>query len=218
MKQKFADNLKGGRFRFLNEQLYTMKSKEAVKLFAGDNTAFDAYHEGYRQQVEKWPINPLDRIIKAVKKMPKEFVIGDFGCGDGRLAKSVPHKVFSVDLVSNRDDILACDMANTPLKSKSLDCAVYCLSLMGTNMNDYLLEANRLLKIGGFLQIAEISSRYDNVNEFVKNLELCGFKLLNKEAEDKKVFFFFKFKKVSNVDKTCKLPEYSLKPCAYKKR
>ncbi|KAL5288013.1 RRP8 family protein [Megaselia abdita] len=195
-----------------------MKSKEAVKLFAEDDTAFDAYHEGYRQQVEKWPINPLDRIIKAVKKMPKEFVIGDFGCGDGRLSKSVPHKVFSVDLVSNRDDIIACDMAKTPLKSNSLDCAVYCLSLMGTNFNDYLLEANRLLKIGGFLQIAEISSRYDNVNDFVKKLELCGFKLLNKEAEDKKVFFFFKFKKTANVDKTCKLPEYSLKPCAYKKR
>jgi len=33
-----------------------------VKLFK-DDALFADYHEGYRQQVEKWPKNPLDLII-----------------------------------------------------------------------------------------------------------------------------------------------------------
>ena len=33
-----------------------------------------------------------------------------------------------------------------PLKDSSIDIAVFCLSLMGTNLSSYLLEANRVLK------------------------------------------------------------------------
>lgn len=79
---------------------------------------------------------------------PKYFIVGDFGCGEGRLAKSIPNKVYSLDLVAARSDIIACDMANTPLETNSLNVAVYCLSLMGTNLKDFLLEANRVLKVG----------------------------------------------------------------------
>lgn len=79
---------------------------------------------------------------------PQNFIIADFGCGDAKLAKSVPHKVHSFDLVSTDDSIIACDMANVPLKTVSVDVAVFCLSLMGTNLKDYFREANRVLKPG----------------------------------------------------------------------
>lgn len=47
---------------------------------------FQDYHEGYRQQVEKWPKNPLDIFIDELKKDKyKDSKIGDFGCGEGRL-------------------------------------------------------------------------------------------------------------------------------------
>lgn len=39
-------------------------------------------------------------------------------------------------------------MAHVPLENESVDVAVFCLSLMGTNLQDYILEANRVLKIG----------------------------------------------------------------------
>lgn len=77
---------------------------------------------------------------------PKTLVIADFGCGEGRLAKAVPQKTYSLDLVPQRHEIIACDMAKTPLKTNSIDVAVYCLSLMGTNLKDFVLEANRVLK------------------------------------------------------------------------
>ena len=44
--------------------------------------------------------------------------------------------------------VTAGDMSHTPLESQSVDIAVFCLSLMGTNIRDYIKEANRVLKIG----------------------------------------------------------------------
>ncbi|XP_055916874.1 ribosomal RNA-processing protein 8 [Eupeodes corollae] len=214
---KLKENLMGGRFRFINEQLYTMSSKSANKLFREDKSAFEAYHEGYRHQVQKWPMNPLNKIIKFIKKLPKDSVVGDFGCGEGKLGQSVPNKVFSIDLVACRKDIIASDMANTPLDNECLNVAVYCLSLMGTNLNDYLLEANRCLKMGGILLAAEIESRFDDVRQFIKSLENCGFSLIKKDASVK-LFLFFQFKKVRNVGKEAKLTPFSLKPCVYRKR
>lgn len=35
-----------------------------------------------------------------------------------------------------------------PLEDESVDVAVFCLSLMGTNIRDFLEEANRVLKLG----------------------------------------------------------------------
>lgn len=68
-RNKLIGNLKGSRFRFLNEMLYSSEGSDAVKLFKDDKGAFKAYHDGYRQQVEQWPLNPLDRIIKAIRKL-----------------------------------------------------------------------------------------------------------------------------------------------------
>lgn len=64
-----SDRLKASRFRFINEQLYTQTGEQAIEVFKEDNSAFLAYHDGYRKQVEQWPINPLDRIIKSIKKL-----------------------------------------------------------------------------------------------------------------------------------------------------
>lgn len=64
------------------------------------------------------------------------------------MAKSVYNKVYSLDLVAAVDGVIAGDMAHTPLDNGSIDVAVFCLSLMGTNLKDFILEANRVLKIG----------------------------------------------------------------------
>lgn len=66
---QLVDDLKGSRFRFINELLYSRKGKDAVEIFKEDNEAFQTYHDGYRQQVEYWPINPLDRIIKSIQSL-----------------------------------------------------------------------------------------------------------------------------------------------------
>ncbi|XP_022232913.2 ribosomal RNA-processing protein 8 [Drosophila obscura] len=217
LANKLQTELLGGRFRYINEQLYTMNSHKAEAMFRSDSSAFDAYHAGYRQQVEKWPANPLNRIIKTVKRLPKTTIIGDFGCGDGKLAQSLPNKVYSMDLVASRGDIIACNITDTPLEPQCLDVAVYCLSLMGTNLNDFFLEANRVLKLHGNVYIAEIQSRFEDARAFVRSVSACGFDLVKKDVAVN-YFYFFHFKKMRHVDKAVKLKPFSLKPCLYRKR
>jgi hypothetical protein len=68
LRERMLRRLQGSRFRYINEQLYTSGGKDAKEYFEAEPEAFEAYHEGYQQQVQQWPINPLDVIIKALKK------------------------------------------------------------------------------------------------------------------------------------------------------
>jgi ribosomal RNA-processing protein 8 len=75
------------------------------------------------------------------------LIIADFGCGEAKLAKSVNNKVHSFDFVALNDLVTACDMKNVPLNPKSCDVVVFCLSLMGTNISEFVNEAHRVLKL-----------------------------------------------------------------------
>jgi ribosomal RNA-processing protein 8 len=67
------------------------------------------------------------------------------GCGDAVLGTSLTssNKVYSFDLVSKNDNVIAADIANVPLQNNSVDIVVFCLSLMGSNISDFLTEAHR---------------------------------------------------------------------------
>lgn len=215
---KLRESLKGSRFRYINELLYTQNSQEAMKIFDEDHTAFGAYHDGFRHQISQWPMNPLDRIIKQIKKMPKDHVIVDMGCGDARLSQSVLQKVYSIDLVSDVKGVIKADMAKVPLESNSVNVIVYCLSLMGTNLTEFLIEANRLLKLNGLVKVAEVSSRFEKVNAFIDFVQKCGFELVSKDINHE-LFYFMTFKKTHDVNSfNKKIANFSLKPCLYKKR
>ncbi|MPC37006.1 Ribosomal RNA-processing protein 8 [Portunus trituberculatus] len=218
LKHKMEERLMAARFRMVNEELYTRSSSEAQQLFKKDPAAFDAYHHGYQSQVRQWPVNPLDLIIKWLSKKPKEWVVADMGCGEGTLAQRVPQScVHSLDLVAANSQVTACDMAHTPLSAASVDAVVFCLSLMGTNLKDFMMEANRILKAGGIMKIAEVESRFGDVKEFEKHLAKYGFHCTAKDTSHQ-YFFLFDFKKTHKLKKTISLPDIFLKPCLYKKR
>ncbi|XP_046654027.1 ribosomal RNA-processing protein 8-like [Daphnia pulicaria] len=208
--------LESARFRYLNEELYTKSSSEAWELFQEDPQSFDIYHKGFKNQVLKWPVNPLDIIITDLMKGPRNWVIADFGCGEAQIANTIPNKVHSFDLVAANDKVTACDMASVPLATKAVDVVVFCLSLMGSNIHDFLKEANRVLKIGGTLYVAEVESRCSNINDFLKTIERFGFQL--KENNVQKYFFLAKFSKIQNMSPKATMPRIYLKPCLYKKR
>lgn len=78
-----------------------------------------------------------------------KLIIADFGCGQAKLAQALEgtnSKVFSFDLVATNKYVTACDMAHTNLFSGSVDIAVFCLSLMGANLSQFIKEGNRVLK------------------------------------------------------------------------
>lgn len=214
--EKSWDRLNAARFRYLNEQLYTSTGQEALNMFSNDKRAFQVYHEGFQGQVEKWPTNPIDKIIEQIKTKPKHLVLADFGCGDAKLARSVQNTVHSFDLVALNDKVTVCDMSKVPLKDNTVDIAVFCLSLMGTNLSAYLNEANRVLKNNGTLLIAEVTSRFQSIGSFVLQVEKMGFKIKQQDTENK-MFVMMEFKKTSRT-KVSLQDDLQLKPCVYKKR
>ncbi|GJQ84323.1 hypothetical protein Trydic_g5261 [Trypoxylus dichotomus] len=194
-----------------------LNSKEIQQYFTRDPDAFLAYHEGYRQQVSKWPLNPLDVIIQSIKKMPSNYIIADLGCGEAKLSSSVPQEVHSFDLVAVNDFVTACDMSKVPLGNDSVDVVVFCLSLMGPNIKEYLFEASRILKNGGLLKVAEVESRFDTVEVFIEGVKRFGFVNTWKDLSHN-LFYFLDFKKTFQCKSLHKLPTISLHPCLYKKR
>ncbi|KAI6221450.1 Nucleolar GTP-binding protein 1 [Aphelenchoides fujianensis] len=217
--ESLEERLTAARFRFLNEQLYTTAANEASGIFGEDADSFLAYHRGYQNQVRKWPLNPLERIIADLTKLPAGTVIADMGCGEAQIAQRLARKqltVHSFDLVAANEHVTACNIANTPLEDESVDVVVFCLSLMGTNLGLFFREANRILRMGGKLKIAEVSSRFRNVKKFIEAVEQMGFVCKN-ERNLTDYFLLMNFQKNGKVQQ--KRPTgLILDPCLYKKR
>ena len=155
---------------------------------------------------------------------------------------SVKHQhiqVHSFDLVGS-ELVTACDIAHTPLKKEQVDVAgtyyaayifnhlVFCLSLMGTNYLDFILEAWRICKIGSRLMIAEVESRFassspsshsgpvdddeaeEEASAFVENreadfiaeVESVGFKLCGTVDKTNRVFVLMEFEKIKKAEST----------------
>jgi len=88
---------------------------------------------------------------------------------------------------------------------------------MGTNFKDYIIEANRVLVVGGILLIAEVKSRMDGFRNFVELLVESGF-VYDKSNKRDKMFVWFEFHKGSRGFYSSKERAVALlKPCKYKK-
>ena len=101
----------------------------------------------------------------------------------------------SFDLVATAPGGEACNMAALPLPDASVDAAVFCLSLMGTDYGSFLWEAARILKPGGWLWIAEVQSRFmagdgggggggSVLPEFLAALGALGFAVRHKDTSN----------------------------------
>ena len=217
LQKKIAGKLSGAQFRWINEQLYTTTSKKALSIFQDDPSLFSVYHRGFLEQASKWPTSPLEKIITYVKQLPQDSVIADFGCGEAKLANDVPHTVHSFDLVAVNDRVTPCDIADVPLSSSSVDVVIFCLSLMGTNVADFIREGVRVLRKGGKMKICEISSRFVSIDDFVASLMLFGLKLTSKQTIGK-MFIEFEFSLFAKRERHSKSIDIHLKPCLYKRR
>lgn len=164
-RSKFAaPSLDASIFRMINEDLYTAPTQVAAKKFRNEPGLFSIYHKGFSDQVKQWSAQPFDLIKEfleqpEIRKQVKK--IGDIGCGQARLAKEFgkQFQIQSFDIGCMPEDkelVTIADMIRLPVKDGEFDMVVYSLSLMGTNIDQILLEANRVLKEGGILYIIEV--------------------------------------------------------------
>lgn len=178
MQERLKARLQSADFRILNETLYTRTGAEAKALLDEQPHLFRTYHSGYARQVRRWPRNPLDDVISYLRTRSGTLSVADLGCGEGRLRRDVKQKVYSFDLVAHDEGIIACDISNVPLGDSSVDVAVFCLSLMGTDYGQFLVEARRVLVSNGLLLIAEVASRFANHDpgHFIRGVQALGFR------------------------------------------
>jgi Hypothetical methyltransferase len=107
--------------------------------------------------MQSWPTNPIDIFINLLFKISKSqrLLVADLGCGDATLArhfqKTKNIKLRSFDLVKVNEFVEVSDMAKIPLSTQSVDIAVFCLSLMGTNFLAFIREACRYTKLQYYL-------------------------------------------------------------------
>lgn len=106
----------------------------------------------------------------------------DLGCGEGKLEillkkHKIVEEVFSYDIVSTAEHVIPKDIRNLDThEDGSVDIAVFCLSLMGTNWLEFVKEASRVLKVDGYLLVSEVTSRIMSDVAFLKIFEILGFK------------------------------------------
>ncbi|KIY52354.1 hypothetical protein FISHEDRAFT_35569, partial [Fistulina hepatica ATCC 64428] len=241
MQKSMKQRLTGARFRLINESLYKTDGAKAHRIMRDDPQVFADYHTGFRHQVQSWPTNPVDIYIKALSQCSENMLIADLGCGDAKLGRALAARgirVLSFDLVSDGAFVVEADICeHVPLPGSDvpadgppsqgeghvIDVVVCALSLMGTNWPTCIREAWRILRPGGELKIAEVTSRFTNVKQFIALVTSIGFRLKSKDDANTH-FMLFEFEKVAHKAKSSKdwqdiLNKGSiLKPCEYKRR
>jgi hypothetical protein len=181
---------KYGDFSVMNQRFNSSKSTTMHDRLVADPEEFYLYHSLYREARETWSEVPYQVIAEQLNKRP-DWVIGDFGCGEALLSKSLRNKVYSFDHVAINPSVIACDMAHTGLGAEILDVAVFSLSLMGVNWKDYLKEAFRLLKNGSLLKVSEPASSWaeHNYASLKQGIESAGFELLGEPRLSSKFIY-----------------------------
>ncbi len=123
---------------------------------------------------------PIDSTGQALPRTHGTCIIADMGCGDAKFAqtltvsnemKTLNLKIHSFDLHSPSPLVTKADISQVPLENGSIDVAIFCLALMGTNWISFIEEAYRILHWKGELWIAEIKSRFGRVSKGPKTVE-----------------------------------------------
>ena len=177
--------VKYGDFAKLNNRINNENSQTTNERMMKDSQEWEEYHRQYRDARRTWTIIPYEEIIKKIKQLSPRLLIGDFGCGEAKILEEFGDtRVYSYDHVAINNKVKACDMKSVPLPDEAIDIAVFSLSLMGRNWQDYIAEAKRCLATNGYLLIADttksIDKRLSKIKEVIKK---HGFEIYSDEEK-----------------------------------
>ena len=179
----------------LHQKYKTMNSQNLHNHFQENQNDWKSYHKISKENEESFPEEdiPRNRIINRLENLPgkKKKDVVDLGCGYGEISQHFKNNnrfsFQNFDHVSCNEYVISRDIKDTRLDDSSIDIAIMCLSMWGSNCKDYLKEVCRILDIGGTLYIVEAYKRWndndENKNRLVELLEQNKFKIMEQIDE-----------------------------------
>jgi superfamily II DNA or RNA helicase len=202
------------KFGEINKSWNKSTSKNLHTEIKKNPSVWKDYHKMYTESRKRWKKEgvaiPYEKYADYINVIGSNnnWTIADFGCGEDHMRTLIDtnrHTLISLDHYAANDDVMVCDMANTPLDDESVDHVFFSLSLMGSNYKDYLREAFRVLKKTGYVSIAENEGKWDEerIMEFKDYVENeVGFKwdmqMNDKLYKRSGYFIYMNLRKVPN--------------------
>ena len=183
----------------LHKKYKTLTSQNLNKHFKENPEKWDEYHAISKENEKSFPEDeiPRNKMIKYLENIPgkKSKVIADLGCGFAEVNQHFKDNArftfHNFDHHSSNDLVVERDIKDTELDDHDIDVAILSLAMWGSNCEEYLKEAYRILDTGGTLLISEPYKRWNKeideagnpINKLVKLLEENGFTIIKKEEE-----------------------------------
>jgi len=180
-----------------HQKASTSTSTRMHEWFGEDKSRWKDYHKVREENIKDWVENPITVIAEILNENPGQ-VVADLGCGMNRLKGLVKNYKawYSFDHCAVDPSVVEADCSDLHeyLGDDSVDSAVFCMSLWGTNYLDSIKEAHRYLKIGGTLYVVEPKDKVDQ-SVLLGEVVQLGFNLTNLVLE-RNGKTYFEYKKV----------------------
>ena len=196
----------------LHQRYKTLNSQNLQNEFKENPELWNQYHEIAEENEKSFHEQdiPRNRIIQELDKInvKRTKSVVDMGCGKGQISQYFKDdsrfSFINYDHISSNDTIISCDISQMPLESDSIEMCILCLAMWGSNCNDYVKEAHRILESGGKLYIIEATRRWsekDETGNIIQNqegnklktlLEENGFQIIQKSIEKFSLFVCIK--------------------------
>ena len=180
-----------------HQKASTSTSHRMHEWFSEDKSRWEDYHKVREENIKDWVENPITVIAERLNENPGQ-TIADLGCGMNRLKDLVKdyRAWYSFDHCAVDPSVVEADCSDLHeyLGNESVDSAVFCMSLWGTNYLDSIKEAHRYLKTGGTLYVVEPKDKVDQ-SVLLGEVVQLGFNLTNLVLE-RNGKTYFEYKKV----------------------
>lgn len=180
-----------------HQKASTSTSTRMHEWFSEDKSRWKEYHKVREENIKDWVENPITVIAERLNENPGQ-TIADLGCGMNRLKDLVKNYKawYSFDHCAVDPSVVEADCSDLHeyLGDESVDSAVFCMSLWGTNYLDSIKEAHRYLKTGGTLYVVEPKDKVDQ-SVLLGGVVQLGFNLTNLVLE-RNGKTYFEYKKV----------------------